>query len=67
MTTIETVTVEQIRQLRTEAASAGDQEQVRLCDLAAGTFAPRLRAYPAGGARALAACVRAINAAEAME
>lgn len=60
MTTTETVTYEQIKSLRNEAASAGDVEQVRLCDQAT---APMGRLVQGA---ALVACVKAINAAEAM-
>ena len=53
-TTIETVTNTQISQLRTEAATAGDADQVQLCDAAL-----------AGDSAARAACVAAIRDAEA--
>ena len=53
-TTIETVTSEQISQLRIEAANAGDADQVQLCDAALD-----------GDSAARAACVAAIQDAEA--
>ena len=67
MTTIDSITREQVEQLMTEAGAAGDQEQVRLCELALRTF--RAMEPPASGRveiDALQKCVRAIRAAEAM-
>lgn len=54
MTTLTSITTQQIQQLRTEAASAGDLAQVRICDRA-------LR----GSMRATRICVQVISAAEA--
>ena len=54
MTTIESITNEQIETLRREAASAGDEQQVRLCDLALD-----------GDAHGLRMCVSAISETEA--
>lgn len=54
MTTIETLTNAQIRALRTEAATAGDDAQVALCDSALD-----------GDDSARAHCAKAIAAAEA--
>lgn len=51
-----TVTVEQIESLRTEAAAAGDLEQVAICDRAL-----------AGDADAIAECERVIDAARGQE
>lgn len=56
MTTIETLTDEQLVALRGEAAAAGDSAQVELCRRA-------LR----GDERAMAACVRVISEAESQE
>lgn len=56
MTTIETLSDEQLVALRGEAAAAGDLAQVRLCGAA-------LR----GDESARAACVRVIREAEAHE
>lgn len=70
MTTNDSITAAQIEQLRTEAAEAGDLEQVRLCDLARRSLArcAGLGATPDSidERRALARCVRAINYAESM-
>lgn len=54
MTTI-TITDSQIRNLRTEAAAAGDTEQVAICDRAL-----------AGDTDAVKECERVIRAAQAM-
>ena len=59
-TTIETITIEQIRTLRAEAASAGDSEQVDLCEFAEKDF--QLGEYETAS---VAACVAAIREAEA--
>jgi hypothetical protein len=67
-TTTDSVTIQQIEQLRREAAEAGDTEQVSLCDLALSTWSTR--AFVGGPTQrdaALRACVRAINAREDME
>lgn len=56
MTTAETITTEQIEQLRSEAAEAGDDRQVEVC-----------RQAVHGHAWALAECVAAIRDAEAMQ
>lgn len=53
MTTIETITNDQILDLREEAARAGDYEQVEICDLAIG-----------GEHDARAECARVIARAE---
>jgi len=65
-TTIETITAEQIEELRTEAGAAGDDEMKRICTAALGGFG-----YGGCGqlgekvmARALVACVEAIREAE---
>lgn len=55
MTTFATVTNRQISTLRNEAATAGDIDQVRMCDRAL-----------SGSQRAIRGCVRAIQSAEAM-
>lgn len=52
-TTIDTVTTSQIEALRAEAAEAGDEEQVRICDAAL-----------AGDGAAVIECVAVIHAAE---
>jgi hypothetical protein len=54
-TTTKTVTTAQIRALRTEAAQAGDQAQVEICDRALD-----------GDEAAVAECARVIAAAQAM-
>jgi hypothetical protein len=59
-TTIENVSYRQISNLRREAASAGDTDQVDLCDSAESDF--RLGVYRTAAIRA---CVAAINEAEA--
>jgi hypothetical protein len=62
-TTFETITREQIASLRTEAATAGDTEQVALCDCAA-----VMLSSPGRGHRnhpSVLACVAAIRDAEA--
>lgn len=66
-TTIETVTKGQIRRLRTEAAEAGDSLQVELCDTALGHFSdqPAEAGEAVAIAKALRACVAAIQDAEA--
>jgi hypothetical protein len=56
MTTIKTITDEQIQSLRDEAAAHGDREQVDICDRAL-----------AGSGRARGECVYVINAASAMD
>lgn len=67
MTTNDSITQAQLEQLRTEAAAAGDMEQVRLCDLAAQTFGRMpARADADRAENALARCVQAINYAESM-
>lgn len=55
MTTVETLTTDQIRQLRTEAGQAGDLDQVALCDKAL-----------AGDREAREECARVISDTEAM-
>lgn len=55
MTTIDTLTDDQIRTLSTEAAVAGDMEQVQICDRALD-----------GDEAARRECVRVIRSAEAM-
>lgn len=55
MTTTETLTTDQIRQLRTEAGQAGDLSQVALCDKAL-----------AGDEAARRECAEVISDAEAM-
>lgn len=63
MTTIENVAPEQIKTLRTEAAEAGDAEQVKLCDLSLVAFS----LDPTGvSVEALHKCIRVIQSAEAM-
>lgn len=54
-TTIETVTDEQIKALRSEARAAGDMRQAHICNMALD-----------GDDAARAECVRVIRAAEAM-
>ena len=69
MTTIQTVTPEQIQQLRTEAGAAGDSAQVALCKQAlehlertAHGFEPDMADWAqVDDERALAKCVAAIN------
>lgn len=66
-TTIETVTKSQIRSLRAEALLAGDSMQVELCDTALGRWTVE---YHGEGQlavidAAVAACVEAIQSAEA--
>ena len=62
MTTINTVTYEQVAQLRTEAAAAGDDAMVSACALALETeFGLNAGVHE----DALAACVAAIQDAEA--
>jgi hypothetical protein len=56
MTTLDTITTNQIHSLRDGAASAGDTAMVDLCNLAL-----------CGDQDALADCVEAIQAAEAMD
>ena len=68
MTTIDNITDEQIEALRTEAASAGDDRQVQICDAALGLEPDYSRGRACllieqGRAREL--CARAISAAEA--
>lgn len=55
MTTTTTITDSQIRNLRTEAATAGDAEQVAICDRALD-----------GDEAAIRECERVIRAAQAM-
>lgn len=62
-TTMDSVTREQVEQLAREAGEAGDQEQVALCRLALRAFIAPCRYRHLS---ALQACVRAIQAAEAM-
>jgi hypothetical protein len=65
MTTNDNITAAQIEQLRTEAAEAGDREQVRLCDLALTQW--RGRGYVGADVEgAVLKCLRAINCAESM-
>lgn len=52
------ITQDQIEQLRTEAAAAGDTEMVRICDAAYGRAS--------GSPTARQKCADAINAARAM-
>jgi hypothetical protein len=61
-TTIETITIKQIRNLRAEAASVGDTDQVDLCDFAEKDF--QLGEYETASVHA---CVAAINEAEAQD
>lgn len=73
MTTIQTVTPEQIEQLRDEAGAAGDSDMAAICIVALTGDTTELE--PEDGERldvrtresAIAACVAAINAAEAMQ
>lgn len=73
MTTIQTVTPEQIQQLHTEAGAAGDSDMAAICTVALTGDTTELE--PEDGARlgvqtreaAVAKCVEAINAAEAQQ
>lgn len=67
MTTIQSVTVEQIERFRGTAEAAGNAELVSLCDIAARKLRWDVydRPTPNGWGRALAECVAAINAAGA--
>lgn len=69
-TTTDNVTKAQIEQLRDEAASAGDSEQVRLCEVALRVWSPLAPRDSSAASweisSALRKCVRAIQAAEAM-
>lgn len=72
MTTSQTITPLQIRQLRTEAADHGDDAQVGLCDVALGTweaYEGMPQPYEIAGRRtqeeALEICALAIADAEA--
>ena len=60
--TAETITHDQIRALRTEAAAAGDTEQVSVCNHAIDTTESRNRSWTAEEARE--ACADAINAGQ---
>ena len=60
--TAETITRDQIRALRTEAAAAGDAEQVSVCNHAIDTTESRNRSWTVEEARAL--CAGTINAGQ---
>lgn len=66
MTTIETVTESQIRNLRTSAGQAGDLVQVEICDIALGHWSDQPPEDDERDviAKALAECVRVIVDAE---
>lgn len=63
MTTVDTITDEQIEALRSEAATAGDTRQVQICDAALGLEPDYSLIIEHGRAREM--CARAIAAAEA--
>lgn len=66
MTTIENVTAGQIRRLADAAGEAGDLKQVELCKRAL-TINRAIVEVLSDDEEAISACVKAINAAEAME
>jgi len=67
MTTIDNVTKAQIEQLLDDAKMAGDLYMVQYCDLALATFGRTPARFDRERAEnALARCVQAIQAAEAM-